>query len=63
MSHPPLASRYGHESTAQLFVLLSLARTRVQYGQTTDARRRAMEDVELVRSELRRRNVEPDAEV
>lgn len=55
-------SRYGHESTPQLYVLLSLARTKVQYGQTADTRRRAMEDVELIRSELVRRNASPDVE-
>lgn len=55
------ASRYGRETTAQLYVLLSLARVRVQYGQTEEARRRGMEDVELIRSELVRRNVAPDA--
>jgi hypothetical protein len=49
-------SRYGHESTSQLYVLLSLARTKVQYGQTESSRRRAMEDVELIRSKLVRRN-------
>jgi hypothetical protein len=55
-------SRYGHESTSQLYVLLSLARTKVQYGQTESSRRRAMEDVELIRSKLVRRNASPDGE-
>ena len=57
------ASRYGHESTPQLYVLLSLARTKLQYGQTEGARRRAMEDVELLRSELVRRNAAPDSDI
>ena len=55
-------SRYGHVATSQLYVLLSLARTKVAYGQARETRRQAMEDVELIRSELVRRNAPPDSE-
>lgn len=57
-----MSARYLGASVDDLRALLERARLQVQYGQAREARRQAMQDVEMIRAELRRRNVDPDKE-
>jgi len=53
----PQSSRYSHLTEPQLRAQLDVARTKVQWAATSVMRGRAMQDVEMVRSELLRRGV------
>lgn len=57
-----MTCHYVGASIDELRGLLERARLQVQYALARETRRQAMQDVEMIRAELQRRNVDPDRE-
>jgi hypothetical protein len=52
---PTLAERLEKVGTGRLYVRRSLASTALVYGQTAEARAKALDEIEAIDSELQRR--------
>jgi hypothetical protein len=58
---PTLAERLARVPNGALSVRLSLAHTRMMYGQTMDARAKALEELDAINTEMQRRGLKVTA--